>query len=592
MDAQSPSKSDIKATLLGLMLALFLGALDQTIVATALPKIAEELHGLTRYTWTATAYLLSSTVMVPLYGKLADMHSKRLIVLGAVGTFLFGSTLCGMAGQFGNLPIIGDGMTQLIVFRGIQGLGAAGLFSMAFIVIASLFSPAERGKYQGLIGATFGIASVLGPLIGGFLTDHGGGIVPGISGWRWVFYVNLPLGAFALYVIASRMPVLASEAAPQRLDRPSAALLVCGVVPLVLALQLPPAELAGPGRLGLLGLSVLCLTLLAKRSLRIENSILDFRLFQNRVFSVASGALFLFGGTMFGAILFLPLFLVNVVGVTATKAGASLIPLSMGMVLGSTLGGQLASRFGRYKPIMLVGGALLLIGAVFLSRMGADVSYWEVTFYMVLCGLGIGPTMPLYPLAVQNSVEHTKIGQATSAAQFCRQIGGLVGAASLGAVLGLGLVSGFRTELANLPGVSFDLKMTNRGRPNVEAMLSGARASVRAEMDRRATIAVGAVRDGDAPRLESVLVGAPEGAKQSAEALLAASPAVRLAAVSELRHDFDVFGDDVISRTSDGVKRAFATAVTRVYKCVALMVLVAWLVTWMMPEIPLRKTIR
>jgi len=483
-------------------------------------------------------------------------------------------------------------MGQLIVFRGIQGLGAAGLFSMAFIVIASLFPPAERGKYQGLIGATFGIASVLGPLIGGFLTDHGGSIVHGVSGWRWVFYVNLPFGFFALYTIATRMPALESEAAPQVLDRPSAALLVSGVVPLVLALQLPPNELPSVGRLALLVLAGVCLSLLASRSLRIDNAILDFRLFRNRVFSVASGALFLYGGTMFGAIIFLPLFLVNVVGVSATKAGASLIPLSMGMVLGSVAGGQLASRFGRYKPLMLIGGAVLLVGAVLLSRMDASVAYWEVTTYMVMCGLGIGPSMPLYPLAVQNSVEHTKIGQATSASQFCRQIGGLVGAAALGAVLGISLLAAFRTELEGLPGVPVDLQMTPRGRPNVEAMLSGARASVHAEMDRRYLLAAASLRAGDAAGLDEAFAGASDAARHTAEALLATPPATRAAAGPELRRSFDAFADDVILRMGVGVKRAFTTAVTRVYKCVAFMVLAAWLVTWMMPEIPLRKTLR
>ncbi|HVU02127.1 MAG TPA: MDR family MFS transporter [Polyangiaceae bacterium] len=578
-------------TLLGVMLALFLGALDQTIVATAMPKIADELHGLTRYTWTATAYLLSSTVMVPIYGKLADMHSKRTIVLGAIGTFLFGSALCGMAGQFGPLPLLGDGMSQLIFFRGLQGLGAAGLFSMAFIVIADLFPPAERGKYQGMIGATFGIASVLGPLVGGFLADHGSSFVRGVSGWRWVFYVNVPLGAVALWNVATRMPPLHSGATPHRLDRLSAALLVLAVGPLVLALQVPPAAMGNGTRAALLATTVLCMTLLARRSLVIESSILDFKLFRNKVFSVASGALFLYGGTMFGAILFLPLFLVNVVGVSATQAGASLIPLSMGMVVGSVAGGRLASRFGRYKPIMLVGGALLFVGSILLSRMDEHVSYWQVTVYMVLCGVGIGPTMPLYPLAVQNSVEHQKIGQATSASQFCRQIGGLVGAAALGAVLGASLLSSFQAELGSLPGVKVAIGSGTRGRPNVEQMLKSAEGSVRAEMGRRLATAVVALHRNDEPAFERTLQGASAESRDSALEIFR-TEANGGQAVSHLGGVFERIRADVTERLGAGVRHAFTIAVTRVYTCVAVMVLAAWLVTWMIPELPLRKTLK
>ena len=191
-------------TLIGILLALFLGALDQTIVATALPKIVQDLNGLSRYAWVATAYLVASTALVPIYGKLADMYSRKTIELVAVGFFLSGSFLCGLAGEFGSVPLLGDGMSQLIIFRAVQGIGGAGLFAMAFIIIADLFPPAERGKYQGFVGAVFGIASVLGPWVGGLLTDHGGELIPGIAGWRWVFYVNLPFGALVLWFIVRR----------------------------------------------------------------------------------------------------------------------------------------------------------------------------------------------------------------------------------------------------------------------------------------------------------------------------------------------------------------------------------------------------
>jgi EmrB/QacA subfamily drug resistance transporter len=506
-------KPDVGVTLLAVLLALFLGALDQTIVSTALPRIAAELHGLTRYTWAATAYLLASTVMVPIYGKLADTYSRRDVELAAVSLFLVGSVLCGLAGQFRVLSFLGDGMTQLILFRALQGLGGAGLFAMAFIVIADLFPPAERGKYQGYIGATFGLASVLGPLAGGFLTDHGGNLLHGVSGWRWIFYVNVPFGLLALFILVTRMPKLQPEGRPPPLDPLSTALLIFSLTPLVLALQLDPSRLAwnSPWRGLLLAVALVGLLLFARRSLRIANPVLDLGLFANPVFSRASVALFLFGATMFGIILFLPLFVIKVGGVSATRAGASLIPFSLGVVAGSTTGGRLASKFGRYKPFMLAGGATLFLGVIFLSRMNANVEYATVTIYMVVCGCGLGPTLPLFPLAVQNSVEHARIGQATAASQFFRQIGGLVGAAVLGAVLSVALVHG--SNMSSESGVPLGFAISRDPSVHAEAL---------------------------DPR----------------------------------------------------VKEVFAMAITHVYEWVAFIVGAGWLVTWTIPELPLRKTIR
>jgi len=239
-------------TLVGILLALFLGALDQTIVATSLPRIVSDLHGLSRYAWVATAYLLASTVLVPIYGKLADTHSRKTIELWAVGIFLTGSFLCGAAGEFGTFPLLGDGMSQLIIFRAVQGIGGAGLFAMAFIIIADLFPPAERAKYQGIVGSVFGVASVAGPLIGGFLTDYATGWIPHVEGWRWVFYVNLPIGIVALWFIVSRMPRLEPKGERTGLNKLSALLLLLTLVPFVLALQLdrrsyPWGGAAAPG---------------------------------------------------------------------------------------------------------------------------------------------------------------------------------------------------------------------------------------------------------------------------------------------------------------------------------------------------------
>ncbi|MCC2546523.1 MFS transporter [Hymenobacter sp. BT175] len=428
-------------TLTGVLLALFLGSLDQTIVSTALPRIVADLHGFDRFTWVATAYLVASTALVPVYGKLADMYSRRAIEIIAVLTFLFGSALCGLAGEFGTLPLLGDGMTQLIIFRAIQGLGGAGLFAMAFIIIADLFPPAERGRYQGFVGATFGVSSVLGPFLGGLLTDHGTGLVPGVEGWRLVFYVNLPLGALALWFITSRMPALRPRGERLPLDYLSALLLMAGLVPLVIGLQVNKAVYpwTSPTTLGLFGAALTALVLFVVRSLHSPNPILDLGLFKNKVFRSANIALFLLGGAFLSIIIFEPLFMINVVGVTATKAGVSLIPLSLGVVSGSMLAGQMVSRFGHYKRWMLAGGLVVLTGLSLLATMPIDISYGRVMLYVLVCGVGLGPSMPLYTLAIQNAIEPRFIGQATSASQFFRQIGGAITAAVLGTVLTMSL---------------------------------------------------------------------------------------------------------------------------------------------------------
>ncbi|WP_216634074.1 MFS transporter [Hymenobacter taeanensis] len=345
--------------------------------------------------------------------------------------------LCGLAGEFGDLPLLGDGMTQLVVFRAIQGFGGAGLFAMAFIIIADLFPPAERGRYQGFTGAVFGTSSVLGPLLGGFLTDQGSNWIPGVAGWRLVFYVNLPLGLVALWFILTQMPALKPSTEAKPLDYFSAFLLMTGLGPLVVALQLNKTDYpwTSPFTLTLLGVAVASLVLFVVRSIRHDNPILDLNLFRNHVFRTANGALFLLGGAFLGIIIFEPLYMVNVLGVTATKAGVSLIPLSMGVVLGSLLAGQMVSRFGHYKRWMLGGLIVLLGGLSLLATMPTTVGYWHVLGYLLLCGVGLGPTMPLYTLAIQNAIEPHLMGQATSASQFFRQIGGAITASILGAIL-------------------------------------------------------------------------------------------------------------------------------------------------------------
>lgn len=553
---------DRAVILTGILLALFLAALDQTIVSTALPRIVEDLEGVSRYAWVATAYFLASTALVPVYGKLADTYPRKYAQLGAVGLFLAGSMLCGLAGEFGALPLIGDGMNQLIVFRALQGAGGGGLIAMTFIIIADLFPPAERGRYQGLVGATWGIASVVGPLVGGLLTDHAGGWIPGVAGWRWVFYVNVPVGAVAVWFLIRRMPRLEPLGGAGHPDFTGAVLLLGGLTPLILSLQIdkrnypwlpglsPDVPVGDPrawATVGLFALAVALLTAFARRSFRVSSPILDMSLFSNRVFRTANAAAFFFGAAFMAMVIFLPLFMVNVVGVSATRAGLALVPFSMGLVFGSTFAGQLASRFGQLRNQILAGGALLLVAVVLLSRMDADVGYGRVLVYMVLCGLGFGPTLPLFTLAIQNAVDVRRLGQATSAAQFFRQIGGTAGTAVMGTVLAVTLAVGFQS--LELP--------------------EGVAATADAAPERLASTGGG----GLAGRIEAVYEA------QAAEAPDAAR-------AEELR----ARGRSEAERVGAAVRSTFARATTRIFELSGWLVVVAWLLTLRMPELPLRTT--
>lgn len=578
------SRQETVFTLVGVLLAMFLGALDQTIVSTALPRIVEDLHGLDRYAWVATSYLLASTVLVPIYGRLADIFEKRTIELVAVSLFLAGSFLCGLAGEFGDLPLLGDGMTQLVVFRGLQGVGGAGLFSMAFIVIADLFPPAERAKYQGFVGAVFGLSSVLGPWLGGLLTDYGGGIIEGVEGWRWVFYVNVPFGALALGFIATRMPPL-PPAEKGRLDVVAALLLIAGLVPLVLALQLDKQQWPwlSPTVIGLLAGAVVCLALFTWRSLKAEQPILDFSLFKERVFSTANLTLFLLGATFLGVLIFLPLFMVNVVGVSATKAGTSLIPLSLGLVFGAIASGQIVARIGHYKLLMLGGNGLLLLGVFLLSGMTVNTSYLDATLIMVVVGLGLGPGFPLYTLAIQNAVPVTRVGQATSASQFFRQIGGTVGAALLGTILASGLAAAFADGSGPRdPGASGEEGRTPRGLDEVRKEIA---AGFDAQFQR-----IEAAFAGDEAAIAALREDPRVPPDLKARLGQPVPPEQRVGALAGVRAQLDAQAEEVASVVVEKIRLAFATAITDIYKVSVVIALLALLSTLLVPSVPLRKT--
>ena len=408
----------------GLMTGLFLAALDQTIVATALPTIVGELGGLGYYAWVVTAYLLSSTVCTPLYGKLSDIHGRRRTYLAAILIFLLGSLLAGVA----------QDMIQLIVFRGVQGVGAGGLMALTFAVIGDIVSPRQRGRYIGYLAGVWGFASVVGPLIGGFIVDS--------TSWRWVFLINLPVGAAALAVTSSVLRLPAPDRR-HRIDVEGAALLIGGVGCLMLAVVWGGVEYpwGSPVILGLAGGgTALTAAFLAWES-RVAEPLLPLRLFRNPIYSISSALGFLIGFALFGGVVFLPLFLQVVTGVSATASGLLLLPLTAGMVAGSVGSGRLTTSTGRYKAFPIAGSALTVAGTALLSGMTAATPFWVGSLQMALLGLGVGMVMQVSLLAIQNAVEYRDLGVATSSAQFFRSLGGSFGVALFGAIMNARLLA-------------------------------------------------------------------------------------------------------------------------------------------------------
>jgi EmrB/QacA subfamily drug resistance transporter len=431
-----------RITIAGVMIVFLLSALDQTIVSTAMPVIIGQLHGLGLYAWVTTAYLLSSTVVVPIWGKLGDLFGRKPILLWGVGLFLAGSWLSGLAGEFGDLPLLGGGMTQLIAFRAVQGLGGGALFTTAFAIIADLFPPRERGRFAGLFGAVFGFSSAVGPLLGGYFTDHGTVAIAGhvVEGWRWVFYLNIPVGLVALFMIIAKMPKL-SHAAKGTIDYPGAALIVTACVPLLLALTFGGQKYpwGSPVVLGLFATFVVASVLFVFVEKRVKDPIIHMELFSNKVFTWANIAGFFSSMSFLSAVAFLPLFMQLGQGLKATTSGLSTLPLMIGLIASATISGRMVTRTGRYKPFMLAGVVVLFISTFLMSQMGHHTSRLDLGWRMALMGIGLGPLQGLFNVAIQNAVPINRIGVVTSANQFFRQIGSTVGVAVFGTLLTNGL---------------------------------------------------------------------------------------------------------------------------------------------------------
>lgn len=408
--------------LAAVMLGLFLGALDQTIVGTALPRIVTDLGGNDYYTWVVTAYLLTSTITVPFYGMLSDLYGRKPMLIIGISLFLAGSALSG----------ISQAMWQLILFRGIQGLGAGALFPISLAVIGDLFTPAERGKYQGLFGAVFGISFLVGPALGGFLTD--------VISWHWVFYVNLPIGFVSLYVIWRLLPNVKRPGATHDFDILGGLVFIVGISMLLIGLtnkQTGDWTDASVG--GLIALSLAILAVFVVIEARAKEPIVPLDLFRNRTYASSIATTFLVSFGFFAATLFLPRWYQVVQGSSATASGYQMFPLLLGLIGSSIISGQVVARTRRYKALVIVAIATMTVGLLLMTQLRANTQLPLLWAWMFVAGVGLGPTMAVFTIIVQNAVPFAKLGVATSNLTFFRQIGGSVGLAIAGTVFGTAL---------------------------------------------------------------------------------------------------------------------------------------------------------
>lgn len=450
------SHNEIMIVISGLMMAMLLAALDQTIVSTALTKIVSELNGSTHLSWVVTAYLITSTASAPLYGKIGDLYGRKRIFLAAICIFLIGSGLCGAAA---NLP-------QLIAFRALQGIGAGGLFSLAIAIIGDIVSPRERGRYQGYFGAVFGLSSVVGPLLGGWLTES--------LSWRWVFYVNLPLGVIALAMVSTSLK-LPTRRTEHRIDYLGAALLTAGVCAVLLALVWGGGHPANAthgfsgypwASVEIIGLLVGGLALFGIFTLqesRHAEPILPLELFKDKIFTTGVLLSFVAGAAMFGAVVYIPQYQQIVKGFSPTESGLLMIPMTIGVVAGAVSSGRIISKRGRYKFFPVAGTLILSIGFAFLSTLDATTNQALLSVFMVVIGVGIGFFMQTVTLAVQNSVDFKHLGAATSATIFFRTLGGCFGTAALGSILNTKLRSGTVHNLGADKAATVDLDRLEHG---------------------------------------------------------------------------------------------------------------------------------
>jgi len=427
------ARREVILTLAGLMLAQFLASLDQTVVGTALPKIITELGGFSQYTWVVTAYMITSTVTIPIVAKLSDMYGRKWFLVGGIIIFLVGSAICGTS----------QTIDQLIAYRAIQGVGAGAIMALAFTILGDLFPPSERGKYAGIMAGVFGLSSIIGPTLGGYITDH--------FGWHWIFYVNIPLGILIIFLIIFFFPHLRFSTRKHKIDFLGIITLALTVVPLMIALSLAGVDYAwtSPQIVGLFEFSVLMFFVLLNIEKHVKEPLIPLWIFKDRVVSVSSLIIFLTGFGMFAGIVFVPLFFQGILGKSATSSGSFLTPMMLGMITGSLLSGQYLSRMGgHYRTQGMVGCAIMAGGIFLLSRMTAQTPDSAAVVNIVIMGFGLGITMPVYTIAVQNAVPYSVMGIATSTTAFFRSIGGVLGMAVVGSMMNNRFAAEFTTNLS------------------------------------------------------------------------------------------------------------------------------------------------
>ena len=419
-----------------LFLVLLLAALDQTIVSTALPTIVGELGGLTHLSWVVTSYLLSSTVVTPLYGKFGDLHGRKIVLQVAILIFLVGSALCGLA----------QSMMQLIVFRGLQGIGGGGLIVITLATIGDLISPRERGRCQGLFGAAFGLATIVGPLLGGFFVDN--------LTWRWIFYINLPTGVLALVVISATLPSQPSRR-QHTIDYLGALLLTIALTSVILVTSLGGNTFPWNSQFifGLSAAAIISIFAFVVVEAQAREPILSLSLFRNRTFVLTSTIGLIVGLSLFGSVTYLPIYLQVVKGESPTGSGLQLMPMMLGMLVTSVVSGRMISHWGHYKLFPIAGTALMSIGLLLMSRISIDMNVWKTSADALVLGLGMGMVMQVLVLAVQNSVSYEQLGVATSGTTLFRSIGGALGVAVFGAIFAHGLQAQLSALLP--PGTAF-----------------------------------------------------------------------------------------------------------------------------------------
>jgi EmrB/QacA subfamily drug resistance transporter len=514
-----------KLEILGaVLLGLLLGALDQTIVGVALPRIVTELGGQTLYVWSVTIYLLTSTVTVPFYGKLSDLYGRKPLLILGISIFLIGSALSGLS----------QDIYQLIAFRGLQGLGAGALFPISLAVIGDLYTPAERGKYQGLFGAVFGLSSIVGPLAGGWLTEH--------LSWHWIFYINMPVGAIALFIIWRLLPNVRHGGNARELDYLGGAVFTVAISTLLVGLtNKQTSGWSDPWVGGLIGIGAVLFAIFLVIESRAKQPIVPLDLWRNRTYASSITSTFLISFGFFGAVIFLPQWFQFVKGVSPTDSGLQSLALLAGLIFSSIIAGQLVARTGRYKAIILGGLAIMAVGLFLMSGIQANTDLPVLWLWMFITGVGIGPTLSVFTIVVQNAVPFSKLGVATSNLTFFRQIGGSIGLALLGTAFGQRLT-------AELPG-----QLTAAGVP-------------------------------------SQFVGQFASGSGNSESLIVVGQDLGTSILANVPAQFKAIVEPLIPNIVHGIYQAYSIAVGSIFQIGMFTTIAALAVAFIMKELPLRTS--